>query len=73
MITKTLTMLKAEDGYVLNKGDIYTVSVLLREDETADGWTEITKEEYEAIQEKLKAENPDPLEDSLESAAGDAQ
>lgn len=39
-------MLKAGEGYVLKKGDTYTSSVLLREGETPDGWSEITQEEY---------------------------
>lgn len=40
-------MLKAEEGYVLKKGDTYTSAVLLREGETPDGWSEITQEEYD--------------------------
>lgn len=40
-------MLKAEEGYVLKKGDTYTSAILLREGETPDGWSEITQEEYD--------------------------
>ena len=52
MQIKTIYMLKAEEGYVLKKGDTYTSAVLLREGETSDGWSEITQEEYEQIQEE---------------------
>lgn len=51
MQIKTIYMLKAEEGYVLKKGDTYTSAVLLREGETSEGWSEITQEEYEQIQE----------------------
>ena len=46
---KTIYMLKAEDGYVLKKGDTYTSAVLLREGETSEGWSEITQEEFEEV------------------------
>ena len=52
MQIKTIYMLKAEEGYVLKKGDTYASAVLLREGETPDGWSEITQEEYEQIQEE---------------------
>lgn len=51
MQVKTIYMLKADEGYVLKKDDTYTSAVLLREGETSDGWSEITQEEYEQIQE----------------------
>lgn len=51
MQIKTIYMLKADEGYVLKKDDIYTSAVLLREGETSEGWSEITQEEYEQIQE----------------------
>lgn len=47
MQIKTIYMLKAEEGYVLKKGDTYTSAILLREGETPDGWSEITQEEYD--------------------------
>lgn len=47
MQIKTIYMLKAEEGYVLKKGDTYTSAILLREGETSDGWSEITQEEYD--------------------------
>ena len=56
MQIKTIYMLKAEEGYVLKKGDTYTSAVLLREGETPDGWSEITQEEYEQMQEEQKRE-----------------
>lgn len=49
MQTSYLTMLEADEGMVLTKDDNYCSSVLLRKGETADGWTEITQEEYEEI------------------------
>jgi len=49
MITTYLTMLKAEEGKVLTDGMNYCSSVLLREGQTAEGWREITQEEYEEI------------------------
>lgn len=56
MQIKTIYMLKADEGYVLKKDDIYTSAVLLREGETPDGWSEITQEEYEQVQEEQKRE-----------------
>lgn len=41
-----LTMLEADEGMVLTDGTNYCSSVLLRKGETADGWSEITQEEY---------------------------
>jgi hypothetical protein len=57
MITKTITMLKASEGYVLKKGNVYTSSVMLREDESSDGWEEIPKEEYEKIMNEEESED----------------
>lgn len=56
MQVKTIYMLKADEGYVLKKGDTYTSAVLLREDETPDGWSEVTQEEYDQIQEQQTRE-----------------
>ncbi len=55
MITTQLTMLKAEEGYVLKKDNTYTSSVLLREGETADGWTEIPEAEYQQAMKEQEA------------------
>lgn len=49
MKTTTLTMIEADEGKVLVKDNTYSKSVLLRKGETADGWTEITEEEYNEI------------------------
>jgi hypothetical protein len=49
MKTTTLTMIEADEGKVLVKDGTYSKSVLLRKGETADGWTEITEEEYNDI------------------------
>lgn len=56
MQIKTIYMLKADEGYVLKKDNTYTSAVLLREGETPDGWSEITQEEYEQMQEEQKRE-----------------
>lgn len=44
-----LTMLEADDGMVLTDGTNYCSSVLLRKGETAEGWSEITQEEYNEL------------------------
>ena len=44
-----LTMIEADEGKVLVKDGNYCSSVLLRKGETAEGWSEITIEEYENI------------------------
>lgn len=44
-----LTMLEADENMVLVKDNNYCKSVLLRKDETEDGWGEITEEEYNEI------------------------
>lgn len=49
MKTTTLTMIEADEGKVLVKDETYSKSVLLRKGETADGWEEITEEEYNNI------------------------
>lgn len=49
MKTTQLTMIEADEGKVLVKDGTYSKSVLLRKGETADGWTEITEEEYNNI------------------------
>lgn len=54
-----LTMLEADEGMVLTKDGNYCSSVLLRKGETADGWSEITQEEYEEIIAREEEEEPD--------------
>ena len=49
MQTTTLIMIEADEGKVLVKDGTYSKSVLLRKGETAEGWTEITEEEYQNI------------------------
>lgn len=44
-----LIMLEADEGMVLVKDGTYSASVLLRKGETSDGWSEITKDEYDEI------------------------
>ena len=44
-----LTMLEADEGMVLTDGTNYCSSVLLRKGETAEGWSEITQEEYNEL------------------------
>jgi hypothetical protein len=44
-----LTMLEADEGMVLTDGINYCSSVLLRKGQTAEGWSEITQEEYDEL------------------------
>lgn len=44
-----LTMLEADEGMVLTDGTNYCSSVLLRKGQTAEGWSEITREEYDNL------------------------
>ena len=41
MVITTLKMLKADEGMLLKKGDTICTSILLKEGETEEGWTEI--------------------------------
>lgn len=41
MIEKQITVLQAEEGMALKKGDIICSSVMLRFGETKEGWIEI--------------------------------
>lgn len=53
-----LTMLEADDGMVLTDGTNYCSSVLLRKGQTAEGWSEITQEEYDnLISEEVDRDN----------------
>lgn len=49
MITTTLTKLTAHNGYVLTDGKQFTHSILLREDESPEDWSEITEEYYRKL------------------------
>lgn len=51
-----LTMLEANEGMILKRGNTYTSSVILRKEETEDGWEEITQEEYKQIMNTQKDE-----------------
>lgn len=54
-----LTMLEADEGMVLTDGTNYCSSVLLRKGQTAEGWSEITQEEYnEIVKEDEKLSQP---------------
>ena len=53
---KTRKVLYAESGKVLTNGEIYGTRIYLAEGMSADGFYEITTEEYAAIMEKQNAE-----------------
>lgn len=53
MITTTLTKLTADTGMVLTNGKDFTHSVLLREDESPEDWSEITEEYYRKLQAQM--------------------
>lgn len=53
MIETQLTKLTAETGYVLTNGENFTHSVLLREDESPEDWSEITEDDYRRLQANM--------------------
>jgi hypothetical protein len=53
MITTQLTKLTASAGMVLTNGKDFTHSVLLREDESPEDWSEITEEYYRKLQANM--------------------
>ena len=53
MITTTLTKLTANHGMVLTNGKEFTHSILLREGESPDNWSEITEEYYKKLIAKM--------------------
>ena len=53
---KTRKILYADTGKVLTNGEIYGTTIYLAEGMSADGFYEITTEEYAAIMEKQNAE-----------------
>ena len=46
---KTRTVIYADEGMVLTNGEVYSTTIFLAEGENSEKYTEITKEEYEAI------------------------
>ena len=76
MQIKTIYMLKAEEGYVLKKGDTYTSAILLREGETSDGWSEITQEEYDEYLKSISdpdADNKPPINQKSDVTISDLE
>ena len=47
----------ASEGMMLTNGDTYATKVRLGDWDSSDNWWEITREEYEAIQEAQNAES----------------
>lgn len=53
MITTQLTKLTASTGMVLTNGEQFTHSVLLREGESPEAWSEITEDDYRRLMAKM--------------------
>ena len=53
MITTTLTKLTASEGMILTDGTQFTHSVLLREGESPENWSEITLEEHRKLMAQM--------------------
>lgn len=50
-------VLKANEGFIYTDGEIYGTTIYLAEGRSADGFYQITKEEYEKILETEEEEN----------------
>ena len=53
MIITTLEMITADEGMILTNGENFTKSVLLREGESAEDWSEISEELYHKLSAKM--------------------
>lgn len=53
---RTRTVIYADENKVLTNGKIYGTQIFLAEDESADGYYEISKEEYEELTEEENTE-----------------
>ena len=53
---KTMIMLYADEGKILTDGENFGTTISLAEGESADKYTEITREEYDKIIEAEAAE-----------------
>ena len=52
---KTMVTIFAEEGMVLTDGEIFGTTISLAEGRSADDFREITKEEYDKLQEEEAA------------------
>ena len=46
------TSIKAKEGYILTNGEIFGTEIFLAEGMSAEGFREITREEYERMMEE---------------------